>query len=168
MLTNIGEFFKAVWSFAKGEGWNFEWTGLTDGFKSAMTDLPVIASREMSVLEKALTSDIGRLTGELAQKFRESADKNSIGQTEKELAEKTKQWLELQKAKEGTLGTGSGNTLSTESNKKESSQSKAYGTFSAFGIEQMGSQSPILSELSQIRKYTQKVADNTEDISDEE
>lgn len=38
--TNLINFFYAVQSWLQGDGFNFEWTGLTEGFVSAITEMP--------------------------------------------------------------------------------------------------------------------------------
>lgn len=54
MGKNVGNFFLAVWSFLKGDGFNFEWTSLTEGFETSIKQMPQIAEREIGALEQAL------------------------------------------------------------------------------------------------------------------
>ena len=63
---NIGNFFKALWSAVKGDGFDFEWTGLLDGFESTLKEMPKILKREMSFVEKELSSEIAHLKEKLA------------------------------------------------------------------------------------------------------
>jgi len=58
MWENIKNFFKSIWSWLTGDGWDFEWTGLTEGFESTMEKLPEIAKRVKGPIEKALELDI--------------------------------------------------------------------------------------------------------------
>jgi hypothetical protein len=69
MGTNIKDFFTAVWHYLKGEGFNFKWTGLLEGFQSTLKELPVIAQRELSKTEIALKEQLGKLTTEMAEKI---------------------------------------------------------------------------------------------------
>jgi hypothetical protein len=62
VFTNISENFKNLWDAIKGymsgEGWSFDWTPLTEGFESSIKELPDIAKRELSDLEKKMQRDI--------------------------------------------------------------------------------------------------------------
>ena len=51
MGKNAGNFVMALVGALKGDGFNFQWTGLTDGFTSTLAALPVIAERELGPLE---------------------------------------------------------------------------------------------------------------------
>ena len=53
VLTNAANFGKAIWSAIKGDGFSFDWTPLTDGFKTALTEMPRIAERQAGPLEAA-------------------------------------------------------------------------------------------------------------------
>ena len=66
IAKNIANFFKALWSAIKGEGFNFEWTGLLEGFESTLKEMPKIVKREMSATEKQLEKEIERLENILA------------------------------------------------------------------------------------------------------
>jgi tape measure domain-containing protein len=54
MAANAASFGKALYSMLTGDGFNFEWVGLTEGFKNTIKELPAIAAREIGPLEKAL------------------------------------------------------------------------------------------------------------------
>jgi len=58
VAVNIGRNLKALWDaimgFVKGEGWNFKWTPLLEGFESAVKQLPAIAERQIGPLESQL------------------------------------------------------------------------------------------------------------------
>jgi hypothetical protein len=64
---NIYDFFAAIVSWCKGDGFNFEWTGLTEGFKSSISQLPVFAERQSTDLEKVLTQEAEGYAGILQQ-----------------------------------------------------------------------------------------------------
>jgi len=54
LLTNAKNFGAAIWHAIKGEGFEFQWTSLTEGFKSTLTALPQIADRQMGPIEQSL------------------------------------------------------------------------------------------------------------------
>lgn len=54
MAKNVGSFFTALWGAIKGEGFNFEWTPLTEGFENTIKELPKIAERQLGPLEQAM------------------------------------------------------------------------------------------------------------------
>lgn len=58
VVTNITNLVSGVVSLIKGEGFNFEWTGLLDGFEMTVSSLPDIAEREMGAFEKQLRHQI--------------------------------------------------------------------------------------------------------------
>jgi|688.fasta_scaffold34928_3 hypothetical protein len=76
MSKNIGAFFTGVWGMLKGEGFTFEWTGLTDGFEATMKALPEIAERELSGTEKALASQISAIDEQLGSSMNDIFKKN--------------------------------------------------------------------------------------------
>ncbi len=69
MYKNVSSFFKAVWAWFKGEGFDFKWTGLLDGFESTMAELPNIAKRNMTGLESELLSGIAIAQVKLSKKW---------------------------------------------------------------------------------------------------
>jgi phage-related protein len=69
LLKNIGAFFSAVKSFLKGDGFDFKWTGLTEGFESTIKELPQIAEREIGPREKALAENAAGIRSAYAQGF---------------------------------------------------------------------------------------------------
>jgi len=90
VAVNIGRNLKALWDaiigFATGEGWNFKWTPLLEGFESAIKELPKIAARQMGPLEKELQGRVDALGSELADKwqahdaeFRDKLGDSSLG-----------------------------------------------------------------------------------------
>lgn len=76
MLTNISEFFKAVWAYLNGDEFDFTWTSLTEGFENTLKELPVIAEREMSDLEKRLTKQFEGAAKPLADAFQQKFAQN--------------------------------------------------------------------------------------------
>ena len=73
VTTNIGRNLKAlwdaIWGFVKGEGWNFEWTPLLEGFESAIKKMPEIAERQIAPLEKELSDRVEALGEQLSKDF---------------------------------------------------------------------------------------------------
>jgi len=69
MYTNVVDFFKAVWSWLKGEGFDFEWTNLLAGFESTLKELPKIAERELTDLETKLGARVAELSGQIGREF---------------------------------------------------------------------------------------------------
>jgi hypothetical protein len=71
MWTNVKNFFTATWSWLKGEGFDFEWTGLLEGFESTLTQLPELVRDNKSAVEEALEKELADLKGQFQQKFQE-------------------------------------------------------------------------------------------------
>ena len=73
VFTNIGKNLGSLWDalviFFSGNGFNFEWTPLTEGFRSAITELPNIAAREMGPLEAELSNEVAALSQQIGQDF---------------------------------------------------------------------------------------------------
>ncbi len=69
MFTNVKNFFAGIWSWIKGDGFDFKWTGLLDGFESTLKELPNIVDRHKGDLEQALEKEVGELGGSLGSKF---------------------------------------------------------------------------------------------------
>lgn len=61
MAKNVANFFAAVWGAMKGEGFNFEWTALAEGFEATLQELPKIAERQMGPIEAGLQREADRL-----------------------------------------------------------------------------------------------------------
>lgn len=74
ILTNMGknirDFFSAVSGWLAGEGFNFEWTGLLDGFESTLEEMPKIADRQLTEIEKKLGKRVGELSKQLGDEFK--------------------------------------------------------------------------------------------------
>ncbi|MEN0110916.1 MAG: hypothetical protein AAF805_09350 [Planctomycetota bacterium] len=77
VAVNIGKNVAGMWDAIvgalQGKGFDFEWTPLTDGFRSAIKELPKIAERELGPLEQALTDRVGELNDDLAKAYEEHA-----------------------------------------------------------------------------------------------
>ena len=56
--TNLKNLWEAIKGLFSGDGFSFEWTGLTEGFESAVKELPNIAEREIGPLEKSLRDQL--------------------------------------------------------------------------------------------------------------
>ena len=73
VAVNIGRNLKALWDaiigFAKGEGWNFKWTPLLEGFESAIKEMPKIAARHIGPLEKELQGRVDALGEQLSKEW---------------------------------------------------------------------------------------------------
>jgi len=86
MWTNVKGFFKAVMAWLKGDGFDFKWTGLLDGFEATVDELPAIAKRVKTELETSLEADIAKRAGNISDYY------------EQRLAERTRD-LETQRDK---------------------------------------------------------------------
>ena len=67
--TNLKNLWSSIQGLFSGEGFNFEWTPLTDGFESAIREWPKIAEREMGPLEKSLQDDLNKLGEDLNREW---------------------------------------------------------------------------------------------------
>lgn len=81
IFSNIGKNIVSLWegikSFFSGDGFTFEWTPLTEGFKSAITELPKIAEREMGPLEKDLSAQVAALGNNIQKDFEAFANERT-------------------------------------------------------------------------------------------
>jgi hypothetical protein len=66
IFINLGQNIRNMWSavleFIKGNGFNFDWTPLTEGAASAISKLPDIPERVATEFETAMKADIAGLT----------------------------------------------------------------------------------------------------------
>jgi len=62
---NIRNMWSAVLSFIQGNGFEFDWTPLTEGARSAIDSLPEIPERVSTEFEKSLQNDIAGMTSDL-------------------------------------------------------------------------------------------------------
>lgn len=75
MGKNIFDFFEAVVGWLKGEGFDFKWTGLLEGFESTLKELPNITKRVMTEVESELAQRLAIAQEKLGQKI---ADKLAV------------------------------------------------------------------------------------------
>ncbi len=71
MWTNIKDFFTSVQGWLKGEGFDFKWTGLLEGFEATLAEMPKIAQRGLSETESALQVRLEDLTRQMKEKIME-------------------------------------------------------------------------------------------------
>jgi hypothetical protein len=76
MGANVWNFFKAVGSWLAGDGFSFEWTGLTEGFESSVKELPQIMERQTGPLEQALQDQQAGLEQQLGAGLADALAKN--------------------------------------------------------------------------------------------
>lgn len=69
LAINFGNFFKSVWDWANGKGFNFEWTGLLDGFTATTEKFPDILSRQATDLETAMSQELQGLKNQFNEKL---------------------------------------------------------------------------------------------------
>lgn len=62
--NNLANLWDAIVGLFNGDGFEFTWTPLTEGFRSAIKELPQIAEREMGPLEKTLQDQLNGLAEE--------------------------------------------------------------------------------------------------------
>lgn len=67
--NNLASLWDGIVSLFSGEGFTFEWTPLTEGFESAIKQLPQIAEREMGPLEKQLQDQLNGLADNLVNEY---------------------------------------------------------------------------------------------------
>jgi len=77
VATNIWKNLKSLWDgivgLFSGEGFSFEWTPLTQGFESAIKELPKIAEREMGPLETSLQQQLDQIAGQVNEGWDKAA-----------------------------------------------------------------------------------------------
>lgn len=75
---NIWENLKNLWdgiiSLFNGDGFVFEWTPLTEGFRSAIKELPQIAEREMGPLEASLNEQLNSIANDMVGKYEKHSE----------------------------------------------------------------------------------------------
>ena len=76
MWENVKGFFKGVWSWLNGGEADFEFKALTEGFESTIKELPEIAKRIPSELERSLQLESDALSSSLNKKYEEQIAKN--------------------------------------------------------------------------------------------
>lgn len=86
---NIWNFFKAIQSWMSGDGFDFKWTSLTEGFKSAIEELPEFTDRPMGELEKKLKNQMDVIGGHIKKEFEEFVETKVAEDLAKDLAAKS-------------------------------------------------------------------------------
>jgi hypothetical protein len=162
---NLRDFFSAVVSWVKGDGFNFEWTGLLDGFKATTDKLPDIAKRQMTPFEDGLQKEIDRIGGELGNKFADEFGKvpDVTKQAEKATAP-------AQAASKATTATAAAGQQAMASSKKiefvSSSEiwKKMAGSLTVkdTGKQQLTEAKKQTDELKKSNKHLEKMSQNTE------
>jgi len=76
MFDNVETFFKAVWEWLNGNEASFEFKALTEGFEASLKELPKIAERELTGLEKTLQGKIGLQAAGILGNFQSELEKN--------------------------------------------------------------------------------------------
>jgi hypothetical protein len=76
MLRNAAEFVRGWYAILSGEANEFKWVGLTEGFESALEELPKIAERKKGRLEKVLERELGSLQTKMGDKIGERLEEN--------------------------------------------------------------------------------------------
>lgn len=79
MQTNLSSFLINVALMLKGGKTDFQWTALTDGFETSLKELPIIAERELSGMEQALSDQIKDAGDNGFMNFGEQYEKNMQG-----------------------------------------------------------------------------------------
>jgi len=159
VATNIGKNLKGLWDaiigFAKGEGWNFEWTPLLEGFESAVKELPKIAERQIGPLEADLQKRVDELGAQLNEKWQahDSEFRAALGESP---------------AVDAVTGVEGGPMeLSVDTEDLEVAMEKAtvgvVGTFSGAAAERLGSAGPA----DRTAIATEETARNTKRLLDE-
>ncbi len=152
LWTNFKNFFTAVWDWLKGGDFEFAWTPLLDGFKKTAEDLPEIAERSLSEIEKSLKSRTEQIKNDLAQKVQ--LEITAIEQ--KKAEDKAKQLVENGKYK----GSGSPwSFLNTTSDTLKTS-----GLTSALESRFLTA-APKNNYYSNMVKHNQEVAKNTRQLN---
>lgn len=157
LAINIGAFFNAVEGWFRGEGWNFQWTGLLDGFKRTTEEFPEIAERVKGETEKALESDLAERAARVGKAFGENLKDNMIaafgdGETEAEKAA-----ADAQEAVDLTVGEAP-----DISKKKKAKKDKAGGIEDLVALSNR-----IQAAAASVKKPEDKIADATMKAGDE-
>jgi len=159
VATNIGKNLKGLWDaiigFAKGEGWNFEWTPLLEGFESAVKEMPKIAERQIGPLEADLQRRVDELGSQINEKW-QAHDAEFRAQ------------LSDSPAVDAVTGVEGGPMeLSVDTEELEVAMEKAtvgvVGTFQGAAAERLGSAGPA----DRTAIATEETARNTKRLLDE-
>lgn len=146
---NIRDMFTAVWDYISSggtSGFNFNFTPLTKGFKSAISEWPGIADREMGALEKDLQDRMGGLTSDLIDDWSDDQANHSLS-AEALKAAKLKHDVkkDLPSVNAGLMPN------QAEAGKGGSNTPLVFGSAAAFAAEQQGVE-PVAKEQLKVAK----------------
>lgn len=179
MFDNVVEFFSSVWDWLSGNEASFEFKALSDGFESTLKELPNIAKREMTELEKELTKSTGdtgaRIGAAFQEKFQENMKALGLGDdiAAPQLAIATGGGAGV--SSEAVSGSGSGGAGKAPGKSKgntDKDKGNEDDKGSAASFENLGSlfkriqSSAAGTEKSPEAKVTQKVVDETKEVKD--
>lgn len=140
---NLQNLWTAIEGLFSGDGFNFEWTGLTEGFKSSIQELPKIAKREMGPLETQLQREMDALGDQLNEEW--NAHSEDFKRRAKEspvltLAEELQKRAEKAKVSLGIGGPGAGSDEAADFDFGGLNQAKkdVFATFSAAAAAAQG------------------------------
>ncbi len=146
---NLANLWDAIVGLFNGDGFSFEWTPLTEGFKSAIKELPKIAEREMGPLEKDLKAQLNGLTDEMMKKY-ETHSKDFKAKVDKFQAEHRDFTLGLggDKEKRDQVAAAAAGAM------PEKTKDKVFGSFSTAALQAAGGvgSDPTTKELRELRK----------------
>jgi hypothetical protein len=131
MWENLKNFWEAFKGLFKGEGFNFEWKGLTEGFQATAEELPKIAERVKGDIEKGLEGDIGERAGRVAESFGKNleANRKMINDLFKDTTPKRKPGAEFAPAEGAKPGEAVDTTTTADkAAKKDKSKDDKTGT----------------------------------------
>lgn len=155
---NLVNLWNGIVGLFSGEGFSFEWTPLTEGFESAIKELPQIAEREMGPVEKELQQQLDNLATDLV---------NNVAASRKEFADKIQ--FDAGKLDLKTPSTakrpGEADGSEFEALGAASRQKRIFSTFSVAAAQLQGqgggqdrTQKDQLSVLKVIAKHAEKTA----------
>lgn len=164
MLKNVAAVWEAIKGVFKGKGFSVDWTPLTEGFKSVMTELPEIAEREKGPLEKSLRADLDKLVGQVgdawdkhdaewSKKVKEfKAAEIKVEQARQVVATKNREQQE-------ELAAAVPDQASLKKTEREVFVSFSAAAIQARGAGGGGSSSPVVKRLEKSAKEAQKQND---------
>lgn len=145
LFKNLGENVSNLWSailgVLSGEGFNFEFKSLTDGFINAIEPLPKIAARVMTETERELAKSAANAGGSISEKYQKQLAKNrkAVGDFVSDFAMPKKSILGL----DGIKATDPSAYKDKDANKdKEKKEEEGFSSskqgLEAFGLQVFG------------------------------
>lgn len=161
LWKNLVNLWDSIVGLFSGDGWEFEWTNLTDGFESAIKELPVIAEREIGPLERQLKDDLNELGEQLNQawedhgeKFKKKVDKFTPKGTElKTVIERQEKQAQERRDMVAAANPG-GAQLKRE----------VFGAFSAAALAAQGGHSPSDKVVKELVKQREEQRDQHREL----